>query len=165
MTDLTDHPTRQGKVSCAVGLDPSSRRVVGWSRAAAPTTALVTNALSMAIDPRRPTGPPVIPSDQATQSGSWAFTRRAQDAGLLPAMGAVGTGLDNVLRESFWSRVQVELLDRQGWRTRVPLATARFEYRELLHTRQRRHASLGMLTPLAFETLHRSATTSTVAGR
>jgi transposase InsO family protein len=163
VTDITEHPTREGKVYCAVVLDVSSRRVVGWSIDSAPTAALVTNALGMAIDARRPAGSTVIHSDQGTQYGSWAFTRRAQEAGLLPSMGAVGTCFDNALMESFWSRVQVELLDRQVWSTRLELATALFEYLEIFRNRQRRHSSLGMLTPFEFETRHESATTGTVA--
>jgi transposase InsO family protein len=163
VTDITEHPTREGKVYCAVVLDACSRRVVGWSIDAAPTAALVTNALSMAIETRRPTGPTVIHSDQGTQYGSWAFTRRAQEAGLLPSMGAVGTCFDNALMEAFWSRVQVELLDRQAWSTRLELATALFEYLELFHNRQRRHSSLGMLTPLEFEARRGAAATNTVA--
>jgi putative transposase len=31
VTDITEHPTREGKVYCAVVLDVFSRRVVGWS--------------------------------------------------------------------------------------------------------------------------------------
>jgi putative transposase len=31
VTDITEHPTREGKVYCAVVLDFFSRRVVGWS--------------------------------------------------------------------------------------------------------------------------------------
>jgi transposase InsO family protein len=31
VTDITEHPTREGKLSCAVVLDACSRRVVGWS--------------------------------------------------------------------------------------------------------------------------------------
>jgi transposase InsO family protein len=53
--------------------------------------------------------------------------------------------------EAFWSQMQVELLDRQRWRTRVELANAIFEYLEILHNRQRRHSALEMLTPLEFE--------------
>ena len=78
-------------------------------------------------------------------------------------MGAVGTCFDNALMESFWSRVQVELLDRQAWSTRLELATALFEYPEIFHNRQRRHWSLGMLTPFEFEARQGSLTTSTVA--
>jgi len=79
-------------VYCAVVLDAYSRRVVGWPIAAAPAAVLVTNALSIAIETRRPAGPTVIHSQQSTQYGSWTFTRRAQDAGLLPSMGSVGSG-------------------------------------------------------------------------
>ena len=62
-------------------------------------------------------------------------------------MGAVGVCFDNAMIESFWSRMQVELLDRQPWKTRVELANAIFEYLEIFHNRQRRHSSLKMLTP------------------
>jgi transposase InsO family protein len=58
----------------------------------------------------------VIHSDQGTQFTSWAFTRRAVDSGLLPSMGSKGDCYDNAMIESFWSRMQVELLDRQRWR-------------------------------------------------
>jgi putative transposase len=42
VTDITEHPTREGKLYCAVVLDACSRRVVGWSIDATPTAALVT---------------------------------------------------------------------------------------------------------------------------
>jgi transposase InsO family protein len=70
VTDITEHPTREGKVYCAVVLDAWSRRVVGWSIDSSPNAALVTNALGMAIDQRRPeAGSTVIHSDQGTQGG------------------------------------------------------------------------------------------------
>lgn len=158
VTDITEHRTREGKVYCAVVLDAWSRRVVGWSIDASPSAALVTNALGMAIDQRRPSSDTVIHSDQGTQFTSWSFTRRAVDSGLLPSMGSVGDCFDNALMESFWSRMQVELLDRQRWRTRVELANAIFEYLEIFHNRQRRHSSLGMLTPVEFEARHQPTT-------
>jgi putative transposase len=65
--------------------------------------------------------------------------------------------------ESFWSRVQVELLDRQVWSTRPELATALFEYLEIFDNRRRRHSSLGMLTPIEFEARQGPAAASTVA--
>jgi len=153
VTDITEHRTREGKVYCAVVLDVFSRRVVGWSIDSSPTASLVTSALGMAIDQRRPVeGATVIHSDQGTQFTSWAFTQRAIDSGLLPSMGSIGDCYDNAVIESFWSRMQVELLDTRRWKTRVELATAIFEYLEIWHNRQRRHSSLGMLTPIEFET-------------
>jgi putative transposase len=157
VTDITEHPTREGKVYCAVVLDSFSRRVVGWSIDTQATAALVTNALGMAIDQRRPErDSTIIHSDQGTQFTSWAFTRRALDSGLLPSMGAVGSCYDNAMIEAFWSRMQVELLDRQRWKTRVELANAIFEYLEVFHNRRRRHSSLGMLSPVEFELKHSS---------
>jgi transposase InsO family protein len=124
---------------------------VGWSIDSNQETSLVTNALGMAIDNRNPSDQTVIHSDQGTQFTSWAFTRRALDSGLLASMGSVGDCYDNAMIESFWSRMQVELLNRKRWNTRVELATAIFEYLEIFHNRQRRHSSLGMLTPIEFE--------------
>jgi putative transposase len=158
VTDITEHPTREGKVYCAVVLDAWSRRVVGWSIDSTPSTALVTNALGMAIDQRRPQRATIIHSDQGTQFTSWAFTRRAIDSGLLPSMGSVGDCFDNAVIESFWSRMQVELLNRNRWSTRVELASAIFEYLEIFHNRQRRHSSLSMLTPVEFEARHQPTT-------
>src|SRR6266496_1796333 len=109
-----------------------------------------------APDQGRPTDSTVIHSDQGTQFTSWAFTRRAVDSGLLPSMGSVGDCFDNAVMEAFWSRMQVELLDRKRWSTRVELANAMFEYLEIFHNRQRRHSSLGMLTPTEYELAHQS---------
>jgi len=47
--------------------------------------------------------------------------------------------------------MQIELLDRQSWNTRVELANAIFEYIEIWHNRARRHSSIGYLTPIDFE--------------
>lgn len=158
MTDITEHPTREGKLYCAVVLDVYSRRVVGWSIDSNQETSLVTNALGMAIENRDPTDGTIVHSDQGTQFTSWAFTRRVIDTGLLPSMGSVGDCYDNGMMESFWSRVQVELFNRKRWKTRVELATALFEYLEIFHNRQRRHSALGMMTPVEFELSHRPMT-------
>jgi putative transposase len=47
--------------------------------------------------------------------------------------------------------MQVELLNRRRWKTRVELANAIFDYLEIFHNRQRRHSSMGMLTPIESE--------------
>lgn len=158
VTDITEHRTREGKLFCCVVLDAHSRRVVGWSIDAAPTALLTTNALSMAIENRRPDHGLIIHADHGTQFTSWAFTDRARRSGLLPSMGTVGDCYDNAVIESFWGRMQTELLNRKRWRTRVELANAIFEYLEIFHNRQRRHSSIGMLTAIEFETQHHTQT-------
>lgn len=158
VTDITEHRTREGKVYCAVVLDAFSRRVVGWAIDSGATAALTTNALTMAIEQRSPPDGAIIHSDQGTQFTSWAFTERALASGLVPSMGSVGDCDDNAMIESFWSRMQVELLDRKRWTTRLELTNAIFEYLEIFHNRKRRHSALGMLTPVDYEARHQQTT-------
>jgi putative transposase len=156
VTDITEHPTREGKVYCCVILDVFSRRVVGWSIDSNQATPLVTNALGMAIANRErdEATPTVIHSDHGTQFTSWAFTQRAKESGLLPSMGTVGDCYDNAVIEAFWGRMQTELLNRQRWTTRIELANAIFEYLEIFHNRRRRHSALGWMTPIEYEKIH-----------
>lgn len=53
--------------------------------------------------------------------------------------------------EAFWARMQVELLNRQRWKTRIELATAIHDYIEHWHNTRRRHSALNMLTPIEYE--------------
>jgi len=86
----------------------------------------------------------------ATKGG--AVTARHSE--LVPSMGSVGDCYDSAMTKSFWSRMQVEPLDRKRWRTRVELSNAIFEYLEIFHNRQRRHSALGMISPIEFEARH-----------
>lgn len=54
VTDITEHPTREGKVYCCCVMDTFSRKIVGWSIDSMQTSSLVVNALDMAIKNRQP---------------------------------------------------------------------------------------------------------------
>jgi hypothetical protein len=69
VTDITEHPTREAKVYCCVVLDVS-RKVVGWSIDSSQTASLVTNALSIALQNRKPTDATIIYSDHGVQGGN-----------------------------------------------------------------------------------------------
>ncbi len=135
-------------------LDTFSRRIVGWSIDSAPTASLVTNALGMAIENRRPSPDALIHSDHGTQFTSWAFTRRALESGLVPSLGSIGDCFHDAVVEPFWGRMQVELLNRRRWKTRIELANVMFKYLEIFHNRKRGHNALGMRTPIEFEKMH-----------
>jgi transposase InsO family protein len=77
-------------------------------------------------------------------------------------VGAVGAPFDNAMVEAFRARMQVELLNRRRWKTRVELATAIHDYIEIWHNTSKRHSVLNMLTPIEFENQH---TTTTIAAR
>ena len=51
----------------------------------------------------------------------------------------VGDAFENAVIESFWARLETELLNRKKWKTRIELSTALFEYLEIFHNRTRRH--------------------------
>ena len=47
--------------------------------------------------------------------------------------------------------MQVELLNRRRWKTRIELASAIHDYIEHFHNTRRRHSALGMRTPAEVE--------------
>ena len=67
VTDITEHPTREGKVFCAAVLDAFSRRIIGWSIDSRQDSTLVVNALDMAIRNRRPEPGGIVHADHGTQ--------------------------------------------------------------------------------------------------
>jgi putative transposase len=156
LTDITEHPTKEGKVYCAAVMDSYSRRIIGWSIAEHMRTDLVIDALGMATLRRRPThtdqGNTILHSDHGTQFTSWAFGQRLRAAGLLPSMGTIGDCYDNSMMESFWGTLQLEILDSRTWETRDQLANAIFEWIECWYNPTRRHSRLGMLSPIEYET-------------
>ena len=154
VADVTEHPTRDGKLYLAVVLDVFSRMIIGWSIASHMRAELVVDALQMAIWRRRPPQGAVHHSDHGSQYTSWAFGSRLRAAGLLGSMGSVGDCFDNAMAESFFSSLQRELLDEQRWDSREQLGQAIFEWIEAWYNPNRRHTSIGTVSPAAFEAAH-----------
>lgn len=98
-------------------MDTFSRKIVGWSIDTVQNSNLVVNALDMALKNRKPAPGGVVHADHGVQFTSWAFTNKIREAGLMPSFGSIGDGLDNAMMESFWSSMQIELLDRKRWLT------------------------------------------------
>ena len=121
VTAITEHRTREGNVSCFCVMDTCSRRIVGWSIDSVQDSQLVVNALDIAIKQRRTKRGGIVHADHGVQFTSWSFTGRTREAGLSPSFGSVGDAFDNAMMESFWSSMQIELLDHKRWRTRLEL--------------------------------------------
>jgi len=58
---------------------------------------------------------------------------------------------DNAVAESFFATLKVELVHGVTWATRAGACADLFDYLEIFYNAQRRHSSLGSLSPLAFE--------------
>ena len=67
------------------------------------------------------------------------------------SMRRVGDCWDNAVAESFFGTLKRELVDGADWATREDARAAVFEYIEVWYNRQRRHSSLGFLSPVAYE--------------
>jgi len=135
-------------------MDTCSRRIVGWSIDSVQDAHLVVNALDMAIQQRSVKRGSIVHADHGVQFTSWAFTDTVRRAGLMPSFGSVGDAFDNAMMESFWSTMQIELLDRKRWKTRVELSNAIFEFIEVFYNRRRRHSQLDYQSPIEFERAH-----------
>jgi transposase InsO family protein len=158
LTDITEHPTLEGRIFCCCVLDLFSRKVVGWSIDRHCDANLVNAALTRAGNERVVSASTVIHSDHGSQFTSWAFTENVRRMGLVSSMGSVGDCYDNAPMESFWGSMQIELLNRHKWRTIVELTSAIADWLENFYNTERRHSSLNYLTPNEYEDLHSTQT-------
>ena len=149
--DYTFLPTRHGFLYLAVVLDLYSRRVVGWAMRHTQDQGLVLDALAMALAQRQPRPGLVHHSDRGRQYASAAYQAQLAACGLHPSMSRVGDCWDNAVVESFFASLKTELVDGADWRTREEARQALFGYLEVWYNRQRRHSTLGYLSPAAFE--------------
>jgi putative transposase len=152
LTDLTEHPTGEGKLYLCAVKDACSNRIVGYSMSERMTAALAVAALRNAIVLRRPAGT-VVHSDRGSQFRSHAFVAELRGHHLTGSMGRVGTRADNAAMESFFALLQKNVLNRRRWATRDQLRLAIITWIERTYHRRRRQDRLGRLTPIEFETL------------
>jgi transposase InsO family protein len=90
LPDISEHPTREGKVYCCVVLDLFSHKAVGWAIDRRCESTLVNDALSMAAGTRSTSEGTAIHSDHGSRFTSWAFTENVRRLGLMGSMGTVG---------------------------------------------------------------------------
>jgi putative transposase len=151
VTDITYIATGEGWLYLAVILDLCSRVVVGWAMSDRITRDLTLDALDMALVRRRPPPGLLHHSDRGSQYASSDYQQVLAAAGLVGSMSRRGNCWDNAVAESFFATLKVELVHDETWATRAAARAALFEYIEVFYNGQRRHSSLGYLSPRAFE--------------
>jgi putative transposase len=154
VADITYLRTWEGWLYLVAVQDLYSRRIVGWSIADHMRAELVVDALQMAVAHRRPGPGLTFHSDQGSQFVSLAFGQQARAAGIAQSMGSRGDCYDNAVAESFFATLKKELIHRQSWPTKAEMRTEVFDYIETFYNRQRRHSTLGGLSPARFEKIH-----------
>jgi putative transposase len=156
LTDITEHPTAEGKLYLCAVKDACSKRIVGYSIGARMTADLAVNALRNALALRGGVDT-IVHSDRGSQFRSHAYVRALRSAQLRGSMGRVGACADNAAMESFFSLLQKNVLNRQRWQNREQLRLAIVVWVEKTYHRRRRQDTLGRMTPIEFETLTRAA--------
>ena len=151
VTDMTYLWTQEGWLYLAVILDLYSRAVVGWAMSARITRHLTLQALTMALGRRRPPQGLLHHSDRGSQYASADYRRALRAHGIVCSMSRRGNCWDNAVAESFFATLKVELAHDARWATRARAKGEVFEYLEQFYNGQRRHSSLGYLSPITFE--------------
>jgi putative transposase len=152
--DVTQFRTHEGWLHLAAVIDLWSRRVVGWSMSASPNSELVTDALLMAFQRRRPDRRVVHHSDRGAAYTSLAFSQRVRELELDQSFGSTGDCYDNAAVEAFWATLKRELgwiHNTTTWPNRPELRSAVFDYIEGFYNPNRIQRRLGHQSPAGYE--------------
>jgi transposase InsO family protein len=156
LTDITEHPTCEGKLYLCAIKDCYSNKIVGYSIDSRMKSSLAAAALRNAIALRSPAGT-ICHSDRGSQFRSKKVMRLLKNNGLIGSMGRVASAGDNAAMESFFSLLQKNVLDTKRWETREELRLAIVTWIETKYNRRRRQRGLGKLTPVEFEIIYVAA--------
>lgn len=152
VADFTYINTAEGWLFLAVVLDLFSRRVVGWSMQEQMTSQLVMDALTMALWRRGKPSALIHHSDQGSQYTSEDFQRLLAHHGIACSMSRRGDCWDNAAMESFFATLKKERVYPRGrYVSRDEARADLFQYIESFYNGQRRHSTLGQLSPAEFE--------------
>jgi transposase InsO family protein len=151
VSDITYLATVDGWLYLAVVLDLFSRRVVGWAISDRLGEGVALDALGMGLARRRPRPGLLHHSDRGSQYASAEYGAILAGHGVERSMSGAGSCWDNAVAESFFATLKVELDHDGAWRSRAEAQRAVFDYIELFYNPERRHSTLGFLSPLAFE--------------
>ena len=149
--DITYIWTTEGWLYLAVVIDLFSRSVVGWAMDKRMTRQLVIDALTMAVQRRRPPSGVIFHSDRGSQYASADFQSMLAKHGMRCSMSRKGDCWDNAPVESFFGSLKQELVFHQKYPTRFHARQSIFEYIERFYNRRRLHSTLGYKSPANFE--------------
>lgn len=153
VADITYIPTREGWLYLAVVEDLYSRRVVGWAMAEHMESRLVVDALELAVQRRLPDEGLLSHSDRGSQYASAHYQLLLARHGITCSMSRKADCWDNAPMESFFASLKKELVHGADFATRAEARAAIVEYIEVFYNNQRRHSSLGYVSPAEYEQL------------
>jgi transposase InsO family protein len=157
VSDISYVPTSEGWLYLVIIKDLFTKKVVGYSTSSTINTALVLNALNMAIRRQNPSKGLIFHSDRGVQYTSNIFRMELNKLGFLQSMSPKGNPYDNAVAENFFSCIKSENLHLQSFSTRIQAELNIFHYIECFYNRIRPHSSLNWIPPNSFENLFYSS--------
>ena len=157
--DITYIPTGEGWLYLSAVMDLYSRGIVGWSMSAKIDSELVCDALRMALLQRKPTAGLMHHSDRGVQYTAGDFVALLDEHKIVCSMSRKGDCWDNAVMESFFGSLKTEWTFDKNYKTRDEAMQDVFKYIEVFYNRKRRHASLGYVSPAAYEERYEKAVT------
>jgi len=151
LADITYIPTRAGWLYLAAVEDLHARRVVGWAMAEHRESRLVVDALELAVQRRLPEAGRLSHSDRGSQYASAHYQALLARHGIIGSMSRTADCWDNAPMESFFASLKKELIHDADFATRAEARVAICEYVEVFYNNQRRHSSLGYVSPAEYE--------------
>ena len=149
--DGTEITTDEGKLYLASVLDIGSRRVLGFALSEHHDAQLAYGALAMAAAVRGGSVAGVIfHTDQGSEYTAGLVRSACDRLGISQSMGRPGSALDNAVIEAWHSTLEFELRSLEEFPTRAA-ARARVAAWIDEYNTVRRHSSIGMISPAAFE--------------
>ena len=152
VSDTTCFRVKGQWLHVAVVLDRYSRRVLGWAVGDSRDAELSCAALRMALSWRRPVSGTVFHSDQGIEYASVAFRTILCEADIIQSMSRTGNPYDNAHMESFFKSLKAEVVHGRLFSCRAEAVAYLIDYFSF-YNHERRHSSLGYLSPMEFEQL------------
>jgi len=121
------------------------------------TGDLTIKALDMALGQRNPGAGLLHHSYRGSQYAATEYQSLLKRHGITVSMSRKGDCWDYAPMESFFGKLKTELVYHHDYRTRKEAKADVFDYIEVFYNRQRRHSSLGYLSPAEFETREKVA--------
>lgn len=150
-TDLTYCWTQEGWLYLAVVLDLCSRRVVGWATSPSPDAQVALAAWQRAVAVRQPAPGLLHHSDRGSIYAGRVYQAALWVQQAVGSMSRRGDCWDNAVVESFFATLKRGLVHRQAWPTRSSLTRALVDYIDGWYNPERRHSSLGYVSPIEYE--------------
>ena len=148
--DITYVPVAENRfLYLAILMDRYSRRIVGWNLSDDMTEALVITTLRQAIRQRQPGAELIHHTDRGGQYAGKCYRRILRRADMQQSMSRAGDCYDNAFMESCFGtmKMELEMTEYENMQTALNEIKSYVAY----YNTQRKHSSIGYLTPVQFE--------------